>query len=80
MTPKKKKPPKDTGDPWPDRLRALRDALGLTQAEAADRVKAPVGTWRGWEYGRREPSAMIALLLEMAFPEFDFARKRKKPG
>ncbi len=74
MERKRKKPKKNPSNPWPATLAALRTKLDLSQQQAADRVKAPVGTWRGWEYGRRVPSAMIAELLRLSFPEF-FGKK-----
>ena len=70
MERKRKKPKKIPGNPWPGILSDLRVRLNLSAQECADRIKAPVGTWRGWEYGRREPSPTIAHLLRLAFPEY----------
>ena len=42
------------------RLRALREAAGLTQAQLATRVGRSVGAVRHWEQGRREPSLASA--------------------
>lgn len=56
-------------NPWPARLKAIRDRHGLTQEEAAARINAPLGTWRGWEQGRRRPNPMIQRLIELAFPD-----------
>ncbi len=77
MTAKKPKP-SSAGNPWPDMLRALRAALDLHQDEAARRADVAVGTWRNWEQGRRRPSKFVAAFLETAFPEFDFAKRKKK--
>ena len=64
------KKPRKTANPWPKTLAGLRDALGLTQAEAAAKIDVPIGTWRNWEQGRRRPSPAIARLLWLTFPEF----------
>ena len=37
------------------RVKTMRRALGLTQAEFAARYQAPLGTLRDWEQGRTEP-------------------------
>ena len=37
------------------RVKTLRRALGLTQAEFAARYRIPIGTLRDWEQGRSEP-------------------------
>ncbi len=75
MSKKKKTPRKRPGNPWPATLKRLRVDLGLDQVQAAERVDAPLGTWRGWEQGRRVPSPMIVKLMRLAFPEFDFDKK-----
>lgn len=73
MEKKRRKPA--TGNPWPERLKALRIHLDTpdkpaSQEEVAARINAPLGTWRNWEQGRRVPNAMIVRLLELTFPEF----------
>jgi transcriptional regulator with XRE-family HTH domain len=49
------------------RLKALRRAAGLSQARLAEASGVPVGTLRGWEYGRRTPlldaAARVAVAL-----------------
>ncbi len=77
MTAKKPKPSSSAID-WPDALRALRTAYGLHQDEAADKADVPVGTWRNWEQGRRQPGKFAAAFLAAAFPGFDFRAKKKK--
>jgi transcriptional regulator with XRE-family HTH domain len=49
-----------------DRLRELREKAGLSQAEVAERAGVPLGTLRGWEYGRREPLLSAAGQLAVA--------------
>ena len=46
-----------------ERLRALREELGLTQQEFADRLKIKRGTIANYEIGRNAPiDAVIALI------------------
>jgi DNA-binding transcriptional regulator YiaG len=66
--PSAKTPPAST-NPWPRRLKALRERLGLTQTEAAERIGTVLRTWQNYEYGRRQPGPMVAKLIELAFPE-----------
>jgi transcriptional regulator with XRE-family HTH domain len=46
-----------------DRLRALREALGLSQSELAARCGVKLDSVQNWEQGRTEPrlSALIQL-------------------
>lgn len=62
----KKKP---APNPWPGRLKRLRERHGLTQTEAAARVGTGLRTWQNWEYGRTRPNPMIAKLLDLTFPD-----------
>lgn len=55
--------------PWPARLKELRELLGVTQAEAAERVGVSTRTWISWENAQRTPSATAARLLRLTFPE-----------
>src|SRR5262245_18005560 len=48
------------------RLRALRDARGLTQLQLALEVGIGPQTLRNWESGRRVPSLFVALALARA--------------
>ena len=41
-----------------DRLQALREPTGLSQADVAARLGVPKSTYIGWESGRREPGAL----------------------
>ncbi len=47
----------------PDDIRGLREALGVTQSEFASRLGVTADAVRGWERGRRRPSASAALRL-----------------
>jgi transcriptional regulator with XRE-family HTH domain len=42
-------------NPWPAKLKALREARGWTQAEAAERGGFPYRSWVNWELGDRVP-------------------------
>jgi putative transcriptional regulator len=51
-------------DGEPDRaVRALRQRLGLTQAEFAARLVVPIETIRNWEQGKRLPRGPARALL-----------------
>src|SRR5436190_21131486 len=47
------------------RIKTLRRALGLTQAEFAARYKIPLGTLRDWEQGRSEPDQPARAYLHV---------------
>src|SRR5258708_39524592 len=55
-------PSKEMGE----RFKQLRERAGLTQKEAAEKAGVPIGTLRGWEYGRREPLLSAAGRLAAA--------------
>jgi DNA-binding transcriptional regulator YiaG len=65
---KRKKPAGN--NPWPGRLKALREHYDISQKQAAERIDASLGSWRNWEQGLRTPSPMIVRLLKLTFPEF----------
>lgn len=44
-------------------VKAIRDGLGLSQAEFASRYGIPVHTLRKWETGAREPDAAVRAYL-----------------
>jgi transcriptional regulator with XRE-family HTH domain len=48
------------------RLKALRKAAGLSQSQLARAAGVPIGTLRGWEYGRRKPLLDTAAKLAVA--------------
>jgi DNA-binding XRE family transcriptional regulator len=54
---------------WALKLKALRDKLGITQAEAARRADVSVRTWIAWENSQRSPSRFTAPLIRAAFPD-----------
>jgi len=58
------------GNPWPKKLRALRDKRGnLTQAEAAEMAGVAARTWIAWENSQSTPSRLAQNLLRQTFPE-----------
>lgn len=48
-------------------IREGRAKLGLSQSQLAQRIGVPIGTVRGWEYGRRKPDGAALTLLRQAF-------------
>lgn len=44
---------------------AIRNCLGLSQADFSDRFGLPVGTVRDWEQGRRVPDKAAQVLLSV---------------
>lgn len=51
--------------PTPEEVKAVREKLGLTQAEAAEKVGTSQGQWAAWESGDRKPSRQSALLIDL---------------
>jgi transcriptional regulator with XRE-family HTH domain len=50
-----------------DKLKAMRDAAGLTQEQLAERSGVPLGSIRGYEQGQRsKPSLPVAVKLARA--------------
>ncbi len=49
----------------PQRIRALRQTLKLTQAAAAARVRITRESWACWEIGSRTPKGSMMLLLDL---------------
>jgi len=60
----------------PDEIRALRERLGLTQAEMGEKLGVHLRTYQQWEYGRRRPGAATRKLLSIL--EAD-AKKKERP-
>jgi transcriptional regulator with XRE-family HTH domain len=56
-----------------NRLQLLRRQRGMSQARLAAEAGVPVGTLRGWEYGRRTPlldaAARVAQALGVTLDE-----------
>ena len=48
---------------WPERIRAIRAARGLTQAQLAVLIGASRNSVVGWEGGKREPERMAQMAL-----------------
>ena len=48
---------------WPERLKALRAKLGLTQTDMAEKLAISQGQYSKLESGEREPSGPLALLI-----------------
>lgn len=59
-------PPKDRWDAatTPDRIRALRERLGITREELAGRLRCSDSTVFSWERGRRRPSPAMERVIE----------------
>lgn len=51
--------------PSPDELRALRKRLGLTQAEAAEKIGVSHRAWIAWENDERTPSATATQIIRL---------------
>jgi transcriptional regulator with XRE-family HTH domain len=64
------------------RLVGLRKAAGLTQAELADESGIPLGTLRGLEQARRQPTwaavQALAAALKIDCREFEAQPKKRK--
>jgi putative transcriptional regulator len=45
--------------------RAIREALGLSQAAFASAYHIPLATLKGWEQGRRQPDATASAYLSV---------------
>jgi putative transcriptional regulator len=46
-------------------VRAIREALGLSQQEFARTYRIPLATLKGWEQGRRHPDRTVAAYLSV---------------
>jgi transcriptional regulator with XRE-family HTH domain len=86
--------PEPAGQDLPDRLRAIRRRLGLTQAELAARLGQDESQICRWEGGRRSPHRWLAARIDLAMRAleghseaaspplgfFDLTRWRRKPS
>ena len=61
------------------RVKTLRRALGLTQAEFATRYHIPVGTLRDWEQGRSEPDQPAKAYLHVIARDPDHVYRLLSP-
>ncbi len=50
-------------------IKAIREALGNTQAEMADRMGVSLGGWQQWEYGTRPLQGPAFKLLMLLCPD-----------
>ncbi len=53
--------PLPEGKTWGERLVRHRTSLGITQLEAARRIRVDQGTLARWERGQREPKGAFAM-------------------
>ena len=49
-------------------VRAIREALGLSQQAFASAYRIPLATLKGWEQGRRQPDATAYLSVIARLP------------
>jgi transcriptional regulator with XRE-family HTH domain len=77
----KRKEPRMAQQKFPDRLREIREAKGITQQELADLVKVTRVTLSRWEMGIREPNVtyFFALCEALGVSCEEFTRPPKKP-
>lgn len=61
MAPRKAEPKPPTAA----QIRAIRDRLGLTQTEAAEKIGVGKRQWIGYESGKRTPSPSVAILIRL---------------
>lgn len=50
----------------PARIKAIRESIGLSQADFAALLNIPAATLRNWEQGRTEPDGPAKALLRVA--------------
>lgn len=50
---------------WAKRIYDLRQRLGLTQSQAAKKVRVSLRSWAGWEAGEQIPTKPVQLLIEL---------------
>jgi putative transcriptional regulator len=60
--------------------KVVRQALGLSQEEFAERFKIPVGTLRDWEQGRVEPDQAARAYLTVIARIPDAVRRALEPA
>jgi DNA-binding transcriptional regulator YiaG len=56
---------KKRANPWPAKLKQLRNGLGLTNDEVAAKLRIPIRLWRSWLYGERRPSPAAQALISL---------------
>ncbi len=60
-------------------VRAIREALGLSQQAFASAYRIPLATLKGWEQGRRQPDATASAYLSVIARMPDAARAAISP-
>ena len=56
-------------------VRAIREALGLSQQAFAKAYRIPLATLKGWKQGRRQPDATASAYLSVIAQMPDAARE-----
>ncbi|MES1983222.1 MAG: helix-turn-helix transcriptional regulator [Pseudomonadota bacterium] len=56
--------------PIGEKIRNVREALGMGRQEFVDKTGIPKGTLIGIEQGNREPKAGILIAIAQAWPEY----------
>jgi putative transcriptional regulator len=59
-------------------VRAIREALGLSQQAFASAYRIPLATLKGWEQGRRHPDSTASAYLRVIAQLPDAAREALK--
>jgi DNA-binding transcriptional regulator YiaG len=58
--------------PTPQEVRAAREAAGLTQETAGERIHATLRGWQDWEYGNRRMHPaffhLFCILSNLTYP------------
>ena len=62
------------------RAKIIRQALGMSQEEFAQRFGIPIGTLRDWEQGRAEPDQAARSYLKVIAREPDVVRMALEPA
>src|SRR3954470_8193787 len=64
------------GEYPPDRVKATRDSLNLSQGVFAAFLGVNIGTVQSWEQGKRPPSDMARRFMDEIHADLKHARKR----
>lgn len=67
----KKKPGAKKPSALAVKLRALRESLGLTQVQAAERAGVASSTWIAWENSTSLPSRLALRMVKETFPQLE---------
>lgn len=66
MAAPRKRKPKSPGNPWPARLRTLKNRLNRTDEAMAALLRIRYRVWVSWLYGERKPSDSGKFIIELA--------------